>query len=228
MPSTTSLGLIAITVVVFAAGSYLYQRSGKFPVLQPVLIAILAIVIMLLLTGLPYDQYYEGTSALHSLLGPTIVALAVPLFDNLRKARTVLLPLLGSVLLGGLAVTGSALLLGQIFGLDFLMELSLATKSVTAPIALSVAEKIGGSVPLTILSVFTTGILGVIVTPSILRWVNIKDPVVTGFTLGITSHAFGIARSVELGSEAVAFATLGMALMGCGSALLVPTLFRLI
>lgn len=225
---TDSLGLIALTIAAFSAGTYLYQKSGKMPILQPVLTSTLAIVALLLIADIPYDRYREGTWSLHSLLGPAIVALAVPLFDNLRKARAVLLPLLGSVLVGGVAVTGSGLLLGWALGLDGVMALSLTTKSVTAPIALSVADKIGGSVPLTILSVFTTGILGVIVTPSILRWSGVKDPMVTGFTLGLTSHAFGIARSVELGSEAVAFATLGMALMGCASAVLVPALFRLI
>jgi len=223
---TSSLGLIALTVAAFAGGMALYQRLGKLPILQPVLLAIVAIAALLLATGLPYERYFEGTRPLHSLLGPAIVALAVPLYENLKKARASIVPLLGSVLLGGVAVTGSALVIGWVFGLDRVMELSLTTKSVTAPIALSIADKIGGSAALTILSVFTTGILGVIVTPSILRRIGVTDPVVSGLTLGITSHAFGIARSAELGSEAVAFATLGMALMGCASALIVPVLFH--
>jgi putative effector of murein hydrolase len=221
-----SLGLIAFTVAIFVAGTWLYARSGKMPILQPVLIAIITISGVLLLTGFPYDRYSEATKPLHFLLGPAIVALAVPLYENLRKARKVILPVLGTVLVGGSLVIGSAVILGLLFRLGSAMEISLTTKSVTAPIALAVAGKIGGTVPLTILGVFTTGILGAVITPTILRLLGVSDPMVSGFTLGLTSHAFGIARSAELGTEAVAFATLGMTLMGCATAILVPLIFR--
>lgn len=223
-----SLALIALTVAAFAGGGWLYQHSGKVAVLQPVLIAILLMAGFLIAIRFPYDRYLERTMPLHFLLGPAIVALAVPLYENLRKARSLLVPVLGTFLLAGIWVTGSALMLGVLFKLDRLMELSLTTKSVTVPIGLAVAEKIGGVVPLTILSVFTTGVLGVVITPSLLRLAGIRDPMVSGFTLGLTSHAFGIARSVEMGNEAVAFATLAMVLMGCTSAIVVPVVFRLL
>jgi len=123
-------------------------------------------------------------------------------------------------------VTGCALALGLLFRLDRLMELSLSTKSVTVPIALAVAAKIGGTIPLTIISCFTTGVMGVVITPSLLRLIGVRDPIVGGFTLGLTSHVFGIARSVELGPIAVVFATLAMVLMGCVSGIVIPILFR--
>jgi putative effector of murein hydrolase len=221
-----SLALIALTVAAFAGGGWLYERSGRRPILQPVLTAILAMSALLIVTRLPYDRYFESTTPLHFLLGPAIVALAVPLHENLRKARSALIPAFATLLGGGTWVTGSALALGLLVQLDRSMELSLATKSVTAPIALEVAAKIGGTVPLTILSVFVSGVLGVVITPSLLRTIGVRHPMVSGFTLGLTSHAFGIARSVELGSEAVAFATLGMVLMGCATAIVVPVIFR--
>jgi putative effector of murein hydrolase len=222
------LALVTLTVAVFAIGGWLYHRLGRITFLQPVLIAILLVVLLLKSTGLSYDRYWAGTTALHFLLGPAIVALAVPLYENLRKARSVIFPVLGTLLLGGVWVTGSALLLGLLFHLDRLMLISLTTKSVTVPIGLAIAEKIGGVVPLTIISVFTTGITGIICTPSLLRWARISDPVVSGFTLGLTSHAFGVVRALEFGSEAVAFASLGMVLMGCASAIVVPAIFRLL
>lgn len=224
---TTSLGFIALTIAAFAAGNWLYVRSGKMPVLQPVLIATIVLVALLLATSLPYSRYFDATSPLHNLLGPAVVALAVPLYENVHKARAVLLPILLATLLGGMAVTGSALLLGRGFMLSPLMERALSTKSVTTPIALSIADKIGGSVPLTILGVFVTGLAGVTLTPFLLKAAGIDDPAVKGFTLGLTSHTFGLTRAVEFGSEAVAFATLGMALMGCASAVLVPAIYRL-
>lgn len=228
MPISVSLGCIALTVAVFAGGTWLYQRSGRLAFLQPVLIAIVLLSTLLLVTDFSYDTYFEATKPLHIFLGPAIVALAVPLYENLRKARSALFPVFGTVAFGGAVVIITALALGVVFGLTPLMEISLTTKSVTAPIALAVAEKLGGTVPLTILSVFTTGILGTVITPSLLRLVGVRDPMVSGFTLGLTSHAFGIARSAEFGSEAVAFATLAMALMGCATAILIPIIFRLL
>jgi len=222
-----SLGLIALTVAVFAGGTWLYQRSGRLAFLQPVLIAVVLLSTLLVLTGFSYDTYFEATKPLHIFLGPAIVALAVPLYENLRKARSALLPVFGTVALGGGLVVISALALGLLFGLAPPMEISLTTKSVTTPIALAVAERIGGVVPLTILGVFTTGILGTVITPSLLRWIGVRDPMIGGFTLGLTSHAFGIAHAAEFGTEAVAFATLAMALMGCTTAILVPIMFRL-
>lgn len=228
MPSalSSSLGLLALTLMAFGAGTFLHNRSGKKALLQPVLIATLVVVLVLLACGLPYERYAEGTRPLHSLLGPAIVALAVPLHDNLLKARAVLWPMLAAILLGAMAVTGSALWLGWALRLEAPMIGALATKSVTAPIALSIAAKIGGSAPLTVLGVFVTGLLGAILTPALLRRLRTDDPRVQGLVLGMTSHAFGIARAVELGSEAVAFATLGMGLMGCLSALVIPLLWR--
>jgi putative effector of murein hydrolase len=220
--------LVSATITAYACGVWLYHRLGRISFLQPVLITILLVVLALKFTAFPYDRYWAGTTALHFLLGPAIVALAVPLYENLQKAHRVIWPVLGTLLAGGAWVTGSALLLGLLFRLDRLMLISLTTKSVTVPIALAIAEKIGGVVPLTIISVFTTGITGIICTPAFLRWARVTDPAVSGFTLGLTSHAFGVVRALELGSEAVAFASLGMVLMGCASALLVPMLFRLL
>jgi putative effector of murein hydrolase len=223
-----SLALIVLTLAVFAAATWLYHRSGRLAFLQPVLIAIVTLSALLVLTGFPYDTYFRATRPLHIFLGPAIVALAVPLYENLRKAGTALFSVLGTVAIGGSMVVASALVLGFLFGLGPLPEISLATKSVTAPIALAVAQQIGGAVSLTLLSVFTTGLLGSVMTPSLLDLVGVRDPLVKGFTLGLTSHAFGIARSSEFGTEAVAFATLAMALMGCATAIIVPIVFRLL
>ncbi|MBZ5520806.1 MAG: LrgB family protein [Acidobacteriia bacterium] len=222
----TSLGLIALTIGGYAAGEWIYERTGRIPVLQPVLLPIVLMAAWIKINGIPFERYFELTTPLHFLLGTAIVALAVPLYENLQRARSALLPVFGTLIAGGVLVTGSALALGALFRLDRLMEISLTTKSVTVPIGLAIAQKIGGTIPLTVISVFTTGTIGIVATPTLLRLAGVRDPRVCGFTLGLTSHAFGIVRSLEFGSEAVAFATLGMTLMGCGSAIVVPVIFR--
>jgi putative effector of murein hydrolase len=222
----TSLGLIGITLCGYAAGEWIYARTGKLPVLQPVLIATALMIGWVKLNRIPYERYFELNTPLHFLLGTAIVALAVPLYENLQKARSALFTVFSTLISGGLLVTGSALALGMLFRLDRLMEISLTTKSVTVAIGLAIAQKIGGTVPLTIVSVFATGVIGITATPALLRAAGVRDPRVAGFTLGLTSHAFGIVRSLEFGSESVAFATLGMTLMGCASAVIVPVVFR--
>lgn len=223
-----SLGLVALTVAGYVAGEWIYLRTGRIPALQPVLVPIALMAAFIRFNGIAYERYFELTTPLHFLLGTAIVALAVPLYENLQRARSALFPVFGTLVAGGVLVTGSALALGALFRLDRLMEISLTTKSVTVPIALAIAQKIGGTIPLTVVSVFTTGVAGIIATPTLLRIAGIRDPRVSGFTLGLTSHAFGIVRSLEFGSEAVAFATLGMTLMGCASAVVVPVIFRLL
>ncbi len=225
---STALSLILVTVVAFAVGNLMYEKSGKFPLLQPVLIATSIVAVFLKITDLPYDMYFQATKPLHDLLGPTIVALAVPLYANLAKARFLLFPIFATIIVGGCVVTLSAIFLGWCFGLGEPMNLALATKSVTAPIAVLIAEKIGTGGPLIIFTVFLTGIFGVIVIPNLLRVLGITDRAVIGLTLGLTSHTFGIARSADFGSESMAFATLGMSLMGCACAVLIPVLFRLL
>ncbi|WP_181885330.1 LrgB family protein [Trinickia dinghuensis] len=221
-----TMGWLALTIAAYAAGDWLYLRAGRWPVLHPVMLASAALIALLLVTGLPYGRYFHATGLLHDLLGPAVVALAVPLYENIHKARATLVPILVAILLAGFAVTGSALLLGHLFGLSPAMQHSLCTKSVTTPIALSIASKIGGSIPLTILGVFVTGLVGVVATPFLMKMIGVDSPAVKGFTLGVTSHTFGITRAIEFGSEAVAFATLGMALMGGVSAVLVPAFFH--
>lgn len=222
------LVLVGTTIGAFQLGTLLYERSGRLAILQPVLIAILAMIAFLVVTGTTYAAYLEGTAMLHLLIAPAIVALAVPLHDDLRKARAALPSLFATLAIGGAAVVLSALAIGLAFGLDQAMLVSLTTKSVSAPIALGVAERIGGDPGLTVLSVFVTGILGVIVAPVLLRLLRVEDEAVYGFTLGVCAHAFGIARALEISPQAAAFATLGMGLMGCAVAFLVPLAFVLL
>jgi putative effector of murein hydrolase len=93
---SSALALIGLTVAVFAGATWLYQKSGRVAVLQPVLIAIMLLSLLLVLTHFSYQTYFEATRPLHILLGPAIVALAVPLYENLRKAGDILVPVLGS------------------------------------------------------------------------------------------------------------------------------------
>lgn len=216
-----------VTVSIYYVATMLYQKTGRIAFLQPILVSILFMGTLLLVFEIPYESYKEKTVILHSLLDPAIVTLAVPLFLNLQRVHKMLPVLLITVLLCSILIIYSSLFIGGIAGLEQNALLALTTKSVSAPIALNIADKIGSDANLVIFAVFATGIPGVIITPFLLKLFDVQDDMIKGFTLGVTSHAFGVARSGEISNQAAAFATLGMGTMGCITAFLVPIILSL-
>ena len=153
------LGL-TITLLAYQGAYWIYQRSGCNPLANPVLIAVAALVLFLLGTETSYDTYFSGAQFVHFLLGPATVALAVPLYTQFRRVRAMWFPVLAGLVAGSLTAIVSAVTIGQLFGASKATQLSLAPKSVTTPIAMGIAERIGGIPSLTAVLVIVTGILG--------------------------------------------------------------------
>lgn len=219
------LFMLAVTICAYVLSSWLFNRSNKFVLLHPVLVAAFLITGILFLSGVSFSHYQEQTRLLPALLGPTVVALVVPFHESLRTIRRAALPLALTVIAGGTGVVFAGYMLGLFSGLDQQMNLSLLTRSSTAPIALNIAEKIGGDPSLTLMGVLISGIVGSSFTPYILDWLQIRSEAVRGFTLGFTSHAFGVAIAFQISTQACAFATAGMGLMGLAVAVLLPLFF---
>lgn len=219
------LFMLAVTICAYVLAVWLFNRSNKLVFLHPVLIAALLIVGMLFFSGIPFSYYQEQTRLLPALLGPTVVALVVPFHESLHAIRRAALPLVLTVIAGGFGVVFAGYALGLFSGLNQQMNLSLLTRSSTAPIALSLAEKIGGDPSLTLMGVLISGIVGSSLTPYIFDWLQVRNEAVRGFALGFTSHAFGVARALQISTQACAFATAGMGLMGLTAAILLPLIF---
>ena len=183
---------------------------------------------MLLVTGTPYDTYFEGAQFVHFLLGPATVALALPLYNQIGKVRSKLLPLSVALVAGSATGILAPTLLAQAFSLGERTVLSLAPKSVTTPIAMGVAEKIGGAPPLTAVLVILTGVVGASIGVEVLRLLRLEGGAVQGFAIGTASHGIGTARALQVSEEAGAFSGLAMGLNGALTALLVPLLIRLL
>ena len=215
------LGL-ALTLIAYQAAFAIYQRSGGHPLANPVLLAITALVSLLWLTGTPYQTYFEGAQFVHFLLGPATVALAIPLYAQMGKLMRMAVPLLAALLIGSLTAALSAVTIGSLLGASNATLLSLAPKSVTTPIAMGIAERIGGLPSLTAVLVIITGILGAIGARYVYQLLNIRDHAVRGFAMGIASHGIGTARAFQESEETGAFAALAMGLNGLATALLLP------
>lgn len=224
LSATPLLGL-TLTLLAYQLAFMIYKRSGGNPLANPVAISVAIVVTTLTLTGTPYRTYFEGAQFVHFLLGPATVALAIPLFTQLARLKRMLLPLLGALLVGSLTACASAVAIGWALGASIESIRSLAPKSVTTPIAMGVAEKIGGLPSLTAVLVVSTGIVGAVSARYLLNALHIKDHAILGFSVGVSAHGIGTARAFQVSEEAGAFAALAMCLNGIVTALLLPVLF---
>lgn len=215
------LGL-TITLLAYQGAFWLYQRSGCNPLANPVLIAVAILVVFLTLTATSYETYFAGAQFVHFLLGPATVALAIPLYTQFHHVRAMWLPVAVGLIAGSLTATISAVLVGRFFGASLSTQLSLAPKSVTTPIAMGIAERIGGIPSLTAVLVIITGILGAVAARTIFDAMKLRDPAIRGFAIGVASHGIGTARAFQVNEQSGAFAALAMGLNGALTAILVP------
>jgi len=217
---------LAITLVAYQAAYWIYARARFHPLLNPVAASIAALVAVLHFTGTSYQAYFDGAQFVHFLLGPATVALAIPLYEQLGKLRVLLLPLLGALLVGSVTAIVSVVGIGMLLGLSRATLLALAPKSVTAAIAMGIAEKIGALPSLTAVLVILTGILGAVMAKYVLNLLRISDYSVRGFAVGVAAHGIGTARAFQVSAEAGAFAGLAMGMNGLATALLVPAMMK--
>ena len=227
--STSHLPWLVLTMVVYLATMALYKRSKCHPLLIPVFPAVVIIVSILLATDTPYATYKQGVEWLNILIGPATVALAIPLFAQRARIRALWRPICVALLVGCVVALFSAMGIAWALGGSWETIISLAPKSATIPIALPMSERFGGLPSLAAVAVAVTGISGCMLAPLLLRIIRSQDPAVEGFAQGLTAHAIGTARSIQINPTAGAFAALAMGLNGVLTALLMPfcvTLFQ--
>lgn len=217
------LGL-TLTLLAYQLAFWLYRKSGCNALANPVLIAVALLVSLLLLTGTRYETYFAGAQFVHFLLGPATVALAIPLYQQFKRVRAMLLPIVAGLLAGSLTAILSAVAVARLFGASQPTQLSLAPKSVTTPIAMGIAEKIGGIPSLTAVLVIVTGIIGAVGARFLFDALKVKDDAMRGFAMGVASHGIGTARAFQINEQTGAFAALAMGLNGALTALLLPWL----
>ena len=225
--SASPLLFLTLTLAAFQAGSWIYDRSGQKPFLNPVLTAVIAVVGLLTLSGTSYETYFEGAQFVHFLLGPATVALAVPLYNNLPRVRRAALPMAAALAAGVITAVTVALVVAAALGAETQSLLSLAPKSVTTPIAMGISERIGGLPSLSAGLVVATGITGAIVVTPLLNLLRIHDWRARGFAVGIAAHGIGTARAFQVNQIAGVFAAVAMGLNGLTTAILVPVLASL-
>ena len=187
-------------------------------------IAIIVVITTISLMNIPYATYFEGAQFIHFLLGSATVALAVPIYKGWRLLKGKGISLSIALVAGGGVSLGSAVGLATLAGLPKDLIVPFYAKSVTAPIAMGIAENIGASPTLTAVYAVSTGILGAIVARYVLDGLRMQQWWQRGFAIGIAAHGIGTSRAFSVHAEAGAFASIGMGLHGVIGAILIPLL----
>ncbi|MEO6017662.1 MAG: LrgB family protein [Polaromonas sp.] len=229
--SATPLFGLTATLVIYVLAQAAYARLGQPPWANPVLWTVVFLAAALLATGVPYPTYFAGAQFIHFLLGPAVVALAWPLWQRREELRQRWGRLLLAALAGGVTASGSALLLAWAFDLPRDVMLSLVPKSVTAPVAMGIAEKIGGIPALAAVFAVITGLVGALAGKYLFDALRIPTTpggwAARGFALGTTSHGLGAARALQVNADAGAYAGLALGLQVVLASLLMPLVFKL-
>lgn len=215
---------VALTLGAYVVAMWIARLSNNHPLANTVLISVTLTGGVLLLTGTPYDEYFRGAQFIHFLLGPATVALAIPLVENIALVKRALLPIVAALAAGALTAIVSVVGLAWLLGGSPLLLASLSPKSVTAPIAMTVAEVVGGLPALAMAATVSTGILGAMIGRPLFERMKIRDPAARGFAMGVAAHGIGTARAFQTSEVAGAFASVGMALNGMLTAALLPLL----
>lgn len=220
--SATPLFGLTATLVTYLLAQAFYRRMQHAPWANPVAWTVLVLALLLSLSGIPYPTYFSGAQFIHFLLGPAVVALGWPLWQRRAQLRQRGPALLAAALIGGVAASGSAVAIAWALGLPGELLRTLVPKSVTAPVAMGIAEQIGGIPALAAMFALLTGLVGALTAKYLFDALGVRSPEVRGFALGTTSHGIGAARAMQVNADAGAYAGLALGLQALLAALLMP------
>lgn len=218
---------LTATLVAYWIGSSVFLLARRQSWANPVMIAVILLALLLLATGTDYATYFEGAQFVHFMLGPATVCLALPMFDNLPRVRRAALPIAAGLGAASLVAIVSALAIGRALGLGPVLLASMAPKSTTAPVAIGIAEGLGGQPTVTAALVLLTGIFGAMTVTPLLNALGVRDWRARGLAAGTAAHGIGTARAFQVNETAGAFAGIGMGLNAVLTAIIAPWVLAL-
>ena len=219
--------MLALTFGVFYAAKSIQRRLGWI-LFNPILVAIAIIIVFLLVADIPFETYHEGAKMIEFWLKPAVVALGVPLYLQLSSIKRQFLPILASQMMGCLAGIVSVVVISKLFGASDAVIMSLASKSVTTPIAMEVTQVLGGIPSLTAAIVVITGLIGAVIGFKTLSVGHVRNPMALGLSMGAASHALGTSAAMDRDQFVGAYASLGLTINGILTALFTPAIIDLI
>lgn len=208
----TTAGVV-ISLLTYEAG-VLLKKKFKLAVFNPLLIAIMLTMAVLVIGNIEYEVYYKGAKYLSYLLTPATVCLAIPLYQKLELLKKNFLAVIAGILAGVLSSMGSILAMAALFGLSHEEYVTLLPKSITTAIGMGVSEELGGYVTISVAVIIITGVLGNMSAEFICRVFRIQSGISKGLAIGTASHAIGTAKAMEMGETEGAMS--GLAIVAAG------------
>ena len=213
---------ISLTIISFFIGQKIQKKTGLM-ICNPLIIAVVIIIGILLVFKIPYEAYQQGGTIINMFLAPATACLAVSIYNKIQILKENWLPILVGCTCGSLASMTSVYVMCKMFHLDDAVTAAMIPKSVTTPIAVSVAESLGGVSSITVVVVIFTGILGSIFAPVLIKIFRVKDPMTAGISIGACSHAIGTSKAIQIGETEGAMS--GLAIGICGIITVIFSMF---
>lgn len=218
---------VILTILFFNIGIYIQKKTNK-PIFNPLLIAILGIILFLSITKIPYESYKLGGDRINFFLGPVTIVLAVPLYKQFDLFKKYLLEILIGISCGVVVSFISIKLIGHFTNADVDIINSLIPKSITTPMGISLTKTLNGVEAITVVSIILTGILGAIISPIVFKIGKINNPVAKGIALGTSAHALGTTKALEIGEVEGAMSSLSIGIAGIITVIVVPIILNLL
>ena len=204
---------VVLTLICYEIGLVI-KRKTKLSLANPLLIASILIIGVLLILDIDYEVYKAAVQPISFLLTPATVCLAIPLYRQLELLKKYPVAILGGITSGVLTTMVSIWLMSLAFGLSHEQYVTLLPKSITTAIGMGISDKMGGIVTITIVSICITGILGNVMAELWLKWMKIEEPIAKGLAIGTASHALGTTKAMEIGEIEGAMSSLSIVVTG--------------
>ncbi|EHI96784.1 LrgB family protein [Clostridium sp. DL-VIII] len=217
---------VLISLITYEIGVLIKQKL-KLSIFNPLLIAIIILIVFLMKFNIKYEDYNNGGQVISFFLAPATIALALPLYKKFSLFKANALPILAGILCGSASGIISVIVFAKMFNLSGQLAKSLIPKSITTPIGMALSNQLGGLPAITVVAIIITGIIGSIIGPFLYKILKINDKVALGIAMGSASHAVGTAKAMEIGETEGAMSGLTIAISGIVTVLIAPILWNL-
>jgi predicted murein hydrolase (TIGR00659 family) len=226
--STSPLLWLTVTLSVWLASDRMATAVGRHPLANPLLMSIIVIGLLLEATGTSYATYCSGAQFIQFLIGPAVVAIAVPLFRNWAIVKQNAVPILAALFAGCITAIAASVLIARTLHLPEIITMSLAPKSATTGAAMTISKSIGGEPAMTATFTVTTSIIAAVTLVSLMRFLRVKNMAAIGFAAGLSAHSVGTARAFQIDPIAGTFAGIALSLNAILTALIMPMLLAML
>lgn len=204
---------MVLSIAMFQLGKYIFRKT-KLPIFNPILVAGLGIIIILKTFNIPLKSFNEGSSIIEFFLAPATVLLAIPLYRQFDLLKKYWLPVVVGGVVGSVVAVLSVYVGGKLLGINLQLILSFIPKSITTPLGIELSQMIGGIPSITVFSIVVTGITGNIVAVYLYKILGELHPIAKGVGIGVSSHAVGTSKAIEMGEVEGAMSALSIIIAG--------------